>query len=234
MESLRSTARLAGLYYVLVAILTPFVLLYVPGQLYVAGDASATVAKIAANQHLFVASILVGLFSQVLFVLVILALYRLLKSADEPLAIVMAAFILLQVPLSLVAMSNEVATLQFIRDGAAFSVFSAAEREALIMFMVGVDRQGVLVSQFFWGLWLLPLGILVIRSKFLPSFLGLWLILNGLAYIALTVIGLVTPELRERAFTLAIPLMFGELALALWLLIVGIRVKKQKTADANR
>jgi len=233
MESLKGTARRAGFFYVMVAVLTPFVLLYVPGRLYVTGDASATVANIAANQPLFVAAILVGLVSQVLFVLVILALYRLFKTVDEPLAAVMAAFILLQVPLSFVAMSNEVATLHFIRDGGALNAFGAPERNALIMLMMSVDRLGVLVSQFFWGLWLLPLGALVIRSNFLPSFLGLWLILNGLAYIALTVIGLVTPELREQAFTLAIPLMFGELALALWLLIVGIRPKRQKAATAS-
>jgi hypothetical protein len=231
MGSLKGTARLAGFLYVLVAVLTPFVLLYVPGRLYVTGDASATVANIAANQDLFVASILVGLVSQVLFVLVILALYRLLSAVDRPLAVVMAAFILLQVPLSLVAMSNEVATLQFIRGGDFLDVFGAPERDALTMLMINVDRQGVLISQFFWGLWLLPLGVLVIRSRFLPWFLGLWLILNGLAYIALTGIGLVAPDVRATAFNLAIPFMFGELALALWLLIVGISPKPQAVAS---
>lgn len=230
LKSLKGTARLAGFLYVLVAVMTPFVLLYVPGRLYVPGEASATVANIAANQNLFVASILVGLVSQVLFVLVILALYRLLEAVDRPLAVVMAALILLQVPLSFVAMSNEVATLQFIRGGEFLAAFDASERDALAMFMINVDRQGVLISQFFWGLWLLPLGVLVIRSRFLPWFLGVWLILNGLAYVALTVIGLVAPELRATAFNLAMPFMFGELALALWLLVFGIGAKRAAAA----
>jgi hypothetical protein len=232
MESLKGTARLAGFMYVLVALMTPFVLIYVPGQLYVSGDASATGANIASNQNLFVASILVGLISQVLFVLVILAFYRLFEAVDRPLAVLMAAFILLQVPLSLVAMSNEVATLQFIRGGELLAPFDEPQRDALAMFMINVDRQGVLVSQFFWGLWLFPLGMLVIRSKFLPWFLGVWLILNGLAYVALTVIGLVMPELRATAFNLAMPLMFGELALALWLLVFGISTKRLPVAPA--
>lgn len=233
MDSLRGTARAAGLLYVLVAVLTPFVLLYVPGRLYVQGDASATVANILANQGLLVASIAVGLVSQVLFVLVILALFRLFAGVDRPLAVVMVALILLQVPLSLVGMGNEAATLQFVRGGEFLNVFGEPQRDALVMFMVNVDRQSVLVSQFFWGLWLLPLGALVIRSKFLPWFLGFWLILNGLAYVALTAIGLAAPEARAIAFNVAMPFMFGELVFAIWLLVIGVRFKGSASMPAD-
>lgn len=224
MESLKGTARLAGLLYVLVALMTPFVLLYVPGQLEVPGDASATVAKIAANQGLFIAAIMVGLVSQVLFVLVVLALYRLLRGVDAQLAVLMAAFILLQVPLAFLSMSHDVATLQLIRGGPFLDVFDAPQRDALVMLMINVDRQGVLVSQVFWGLWLLPLGVLVIRSGFLPRVLGFWVILNGLTYLSLSGIGIVAPEYRAAAFNWGMPFMFGELALALWLVVMGIRL----------
>lgn len=225
MDSLKRTARLAGLLYALVALLTPFVLLYVPGQLYVPGDASATVGRISANQDLFVAAIVVGLVSELLLVSVILLLYRLLKAVDESLALVMVVLIMLQVPLAILGLANEVATLQFIRGGEFLNVFDEPQRNALAMLMINVDRQGVLISQVFWGLWLLPLGVLAFRSRFIPRLLGVWLVLNGLAYVVLSAIGLVMPEYRASAFNTAIPLMFGELALAMWLLIVGIRVK---------
>lgn len=129
-------------------------------------------------------------------------------------------------------MSHEVATLQFIRGGPVLGVFDAPQRDALAMFMISVDRQGVLVSQVFWGLWLLPLGVLVVRSGFLPRLLGVWLILNGLAYLTLSGIGLIAPAHRAAAFTWSMPFMFGELALALWLLVMGIRLKSQPTASA--
>lgn len=232
MESRKRTARWAGFLYVLVALTTPFVLIYVPGRLYVPGDASATVANIAAHQGLFVAAILVGLVSQVLFVLVVLALCRLLWAVDARLAVLMAALILLQAPLAFLGMSDEVATLQFIRGGAFLQVFDPPQRDALVMLMINLDHQGVLISQVFWGLWLLPLGVLVIRSGFLPRLLGLWLILNGLAYVTLSVIGLVTPEHRALAFNLATPFMFGELALGLWLLFVGPRPSLARPAAA--
>jgi len=223
MNNIKSTARLAGFLYVLVALLAPFVLLYVPGQLYVSGDSSATVERISANQDLFMAAILVGLVSELLFVTVILLLYRLLRGVDGTLAVLMVALIMLQVPLAFLGIANEVATLQFIRGGDFLDVFTAPQRDALAMLMINVDRQGVLVSQVFWGLWLLPLGLLIFQSRFVPRVLGIWLVLNGLAYVTLSVIGLVAPEYRTTAFNFATPLMFGELALALWLLIMGVR-----------
>lgn len=225
MESPKTTARLAGLLYVLVALLTPFVMFYAPSQLFVPGDASATVDRIAERQNLFVATIIVGIVSEFLFVSVIVLLYRLLKPVDDVLAGVMLLSIMLQVPLAFLGMANEVATLQFIRGGEFLQVFDEQQRDALIMFLVYVDRQGVLVSQVFWGVWLLPLGALVFRSRMIPRFLGIWLVLNGLAYIALSAIGLARPELRASAFSLATPLMFGELALALWLLIMGVKLR---------
>jgi hypothetical protein len=198
---------------------------YAPSQLFVPGDASATVDRIAERQHLFVATIIVGIVSEFLFVSVVLLLYRLLKPVDDMLAGLMLLSIMLQVPLAFLGMANEVATLQFIRGGEFLQVFDEQQRDALIMFLMYVDRQGVLVSQVFWGVWLLPLGALVFRSKMIPRVLGIWLVLNGLAYIALSAIGLARPELRASAFSLATPLMFGELALALWLLIMGVKLR---------
>jgi hypothetical protein len=189
MNNIKSTARLAGFLYVLVALLAPFVLLYVPGQLYVSGDSSATVERISANQDLFMAAILVGLVSELLFVTVILLLYRLLRGVDGTLAVLMVALIMLQVPLAFLGIANEVATLQFIRGGDFLDVFTAPQRDALAMLMINVDRQGVLVSQVFWGLWLLPLGLLIFQSRFVPRVLGIWLVLNWLAYVTLSVIG---------------------------------------------
>jgi hypothetical protein len=218
-----STARLTGLLYLMVALLAPFVLLYVPGQLYVPGDASATVARIATHQPLFITAILAGLVSELLFVAVILLLYRLLRGVDGTLAVVMVALILLQVPLAFLGLVNEAAALQFIRGGDFLGVFTEPQRAALTMLLINVDRQGVLVSQVFWGLWLLPLGALLFRSRFVPRWLAAWLVLNGLAYVTLSVIGLAVPQYRATAFSLATPLLFGELALALWLLIMGVR-----------
>jgi hypothetical protein len=98
-----------------------------------------------------------------------------------------------------------------------------AQRDALAMLLLELDRHGVVVSELFWGLWLLPLGALIWRSGFLPRWLGVWIVANGLAYVAISATGLLLPEQLERVSGLATPILFGEMALMLWLLVVGVR-----------
>ena len=158
MDSLKKTARIAGPLYLAVVLTGPFVLIYVPGKLFVTGDASATVANILADQSLFRAYILVGLVSELFFVATVLALYHLLKGVSVPLAASMAILVLVDAPLAFLSLANQVATLAFVRGGEFLSVFDKPQRDALVMLLLNVDRQGTLVSEMFWGLWLLPSG----------------------------------------------------------------------------
>lgn len=63
------------------------------------------------------------------------------------------------------------------------------------------------------------------RSGFLPRILGIWLIVNCFAYLALSLTGLMLPQHLEMAFRIAFPVLFGEMAITLWLLIMGAKVK---------
>ena len=96
--------------------------------------------------------------------------------------------------------------------------------EYQVALLINIDSQGVLISDIFWGLWLLPLGLLVYRSGFLPRYLGIWLFINGLAYLTISATGLVFPQQLKMVSTIATPILLGEVALMLWLLIVGVRV----------
>ena len=223
MDSTKKTARIAGLLYLVVALTGPFVLMYVPGKLFVTGDASATAANILAHQSLFRAHIIVGLVSELAFIAVVLALYHLLKGVSVPLAASMAMLVLVDAPLAFLGVANEVATLAFVRGGEFLSVFDKPQRDALAMLFLNVDRQGSLVSEMFWGLWLLPLGLLVYRSGFLPRFLGVWLFINGLAYMVISSTGILLPQHLTLVSEIALPVLFGEVAFTLWLLIVGAR-----------
>jgi hypothetical protein len=70
-------------------------------------------------------------------------------------------------------------------------------------------------------LWLLPLALLVYRSRFLPRFLGVWLVVNGFAYVLMSLTGVLWPQYQDRVFTLSTPARLGEMALMLWLVIKG-------------
>ena len=225
MEPTRRTARIAGLLYLVVVLTGPFVLLYVPGKVFVPGDATATVNAILAHETLFRTSIAAGIVAEVAFVLAVLTLYRLLKGVDAQLAALMVIFILIDVPLAFLGTANQVATLTFARGADFLSAFDTPQREAVITLLMNFDRQGVVVSEVFWGLWLLPLGVLVYRSGFLPRFLGVWLFVNGIAYLVMSATGLFSPGHSEWVRKVSTPVLFGEVALMLWLLIVGARVK---------
>lgn len=226
MDPIDRKARIAGAWYLLVVIAGPFVLLYVPGKLFVAGDPVATVENIRAHEALFRAYIGVGLAGQLAFVATALALYRLLQGVSRELSALMVILVLLETPLALMASANRVATLSFVRGGELLAAFDRPQREALAMLLMEVDRQGVLVSEVFWGLWLLPLGLLVVRSGFLPRVLGLWLLVNGIAYLVISGTALLAPEHQKAVFTISTPVLFGEMALMLWLLVFGARVRR--------
>lgn len=229
MDSLKKTARIAGLLYLGVVLTGPFILIYVPRKLFVTGDASATAANILAHQSLFEAHILVGLVSELFFVATVLALYHLLKGVSLPLATGMALLVLVEAPVAFLRLANQVATLAFVRGGEFLSVFDTPQRDALATLLLNVDKQGSFVSEMFWGLWLLPLGVLVWRSGFLLRFLGVWLFVNGLAYMATSCTGLLAPEHLGLVSTIATPILFGEVAFTVWLLAVGVRQRPAAT-----
>lgn len=226
MDPIKRTARVAGFLYLLVALAGPFVLIYVPRKLFVPGDAAATASNILAHESLFRAHMVVGLVLELVFISVVLVLYRLLKGVNHSLAAVMVILILIDAPLAFLSVANQVATLAFLRGDVGFlAVFDKPQRDAIAALLINVDQQGVLVSEMFWGLWLLPLGLLVYRSGFLPRFLGVWLFINGLAYIAMSLTGLLSSQRVEALSPIVMPVLFGEVAFMLWLLIVGARVQ---------
>lgn len=232
MQPSTKTARIAGWLYLVTVIATPFLMIYVPARLTVAGDASATMTRILANESLYRAQIVVGLFSELCFIGAILALYRLLHEVDRYLSALMVLLIMLVVPLALLGSANELAMLTIVRGGKLLEVFDKPQRDAIAMLLINFDHFGVYVAELFWGLWLLPLGLLVRRSGFLPRWLGAWLVLNGVAYVILGFIGIAFPESAGRALQYATPVLLGEAVLALWLVVVGVRPQKSAGVSA--
>jgi Domain of unknown function (DUF4386) len=98
------------------------------------------------------------------------------------------------------------------------------------MLFIRLHSQGILIDEMFWGLWLFPFGLLVYRSGFLPRFIGVWLMINCFGYVVLSVTALFFPAYYEAAFKMAQPVLFGELAIMLWLLIKGAKVPTSSSA----
>jgi hypothetical protein len=155
--------------------------------------------------------------------LIVLALYRLLKGVDQTLAVLMAVLGGVMVTLvNFLVTLNNAAVLVLVRDADFLSAFGKPERDALVMLFLRMHRHGILAAEIYWGLWLFPLAILVYRSRFLPRFLGVWLVLNGLAYLAMSLTGFLWPQHEKMLGNITFPALFGELALMLWLVIKGV------------
>src|SRR3989442_5653917 len=231
MTSLSKNARVAGLLYILASVVSVVRLLYIPTILIVHGNATATANNIVAHESLFRLGIVSQLLASVLWLFVPLALYRLLKEVDQALAVLMVILgSLMQVPIFFFNTVTDAAALLFVRGGDFLTVFDKPQRDAFAMLFLRLHHQGDLANEIFWGLWLIPFGLLVYRSRFLPRFLGVWLMAGCFGYLALSFTGLLFPQHEDKVFTYAQPLMIGEVAAMLWLVIMG--AKEQRLAGS--
>jgi len=235
MTSTHNPGRVAGLWYLLLCIVGPLRLIYIPTKLFVHGDAAATVSNIAAHEWLFRFGIVGDLFGAVVLIFLVLAFYRLFKDVDQYLA--MPVVILGGVMPALLYFVNVVSdsgALMIARGGADFlSVFDKPQRDALVVLLLRLHDAQNTAAEMLWGLWLIPLAILVYRSRFLPRFLGVWLAINGIAYVVLCLTGELFPQYSNQAFLISQPALFGELAFMLWLVIKGSKPQAQNAASLS-
>jgi len=232
MESLKKNARTAGLLYLVACIPAPFSLLYVPNTLIVRGNPAETAARILGSPWMLPAAIAGELVSSIAFLLVVFALYRLLKGVSQPRASLMVTLYAVSVPISCLNVLNDIAALILLRGPQFLSVFTTPQLRALALVFLGLHGSGLFVAQIFWGLWLLPFGMLVYRSGFIPRFFGVFLIANGIAYPIQSFTALFFPRYSSVVSTVTMPLLCGEVAIILWLLIRGVRERPLVAAVA--
>jgi hypothetical protein len=220
-------ARIAGAVYLSLILTAPFSLLYIPAKLIVRGNATATADNILAHETLFRLGIVGELFGSVIFILLGVALYRLLSGVNKTWARLMIALVLVSAAVGFLNVLNNIAALTLFRGGDFLAPFEKPQRDALAYLFIRLHSQGEFMNEIFWGLWLLPFGLLVYRSAFLPRFLGVWLMLACFGWLALSLIALLSSPSSpyyDAAFRIAQPLLFAELAIMLWLLIKGAKV----------
>ena len=216
--------RVAGLWYLLIVLLGPLRLIYIPSKLFVKGNAAATVTNIAAHQWLFRAGIVSDLIGSVALVLLVLAFFRLFRGIDQNLAVQVVIFGgIMPALLFFVGVVDDFAALAIARGTNILAAFSKQQLDGLAVFLLGLRDDQNTAAEILWGIWLFPLGILIYKSRFVPKFLGVWLVLGGLSYVALSLTGVMFPAYQDIVFKMSQPAMFGELALMLWLVIKGAR-----------
>lgn len=234
MRSTRQQARIAGCLYLLLALIGPIGLLYVPSQLIVHDNANATADNIRASEWLLRLGIVSDLVHQIVAIFLVLALHRLFRAVNEHHARLMVVLgALVSVPIVFVNTLNAVAALLLVSRAEFLTVFTRPQLDALAYLFLRLHSQGITVASIFWGLWLFPFGLLVIRSGFIPRVLGVLLMVAGVGYVISSFTSLGLPEYGALVSQALSPLMVGELPIIFWLLIWGAKARGNDPATAG-
>lgn len=214
-----TTARWAGVTYLFLIATGIFALAYAPGQFIVSGDAAATAAKIAERGFLFKSAVVAEMLCYASFVLLAVLLHRLFRATSETLTLLLFGFVLVSVAISCVAVGEKLAIVRLLAAG-------GAETDA-ISALLERYKSTVNLAELFWGLWLLPYGLLVLASRAIPRVFGVFLILGCCSYVA----GVIVPLFWQDYFKSGIadiadiPGALGEIGGALWLAIMGAKIR---------
>lgn len=229
--SIATSARLAGVWYLILAICGAFAEFGVRQRLIVPGDAAATASNLLGATGLFRTGIVVELLGQVAFVFLVLALYDLLKVVDRRRAGLMVALVLLAVGTTALNLVLQAGALMVLDGGAWTAAFEPAQREALATLFLDLHGFGYgVVAQVFFGLWLLPLASLIVRSGFIPKAVGWLVALAGVGYLVDVVLAAMRPDI---GFVLSEYTFVGELLLMGWLLVKGVNANAWRARRAQ-
>ena len=227
----RRTARLAGAVYATLGACTAFGYYHAP---LVQGDPSILAGTLAhASSLRFGIAVVADVLSAVLAIPLGLLLYRLFAPVDKPLAALMALLLIIAVPISFVLATQYVTARMWLVGGDLGPAFSVEQRTAYALAALRVHAHGVMAVEIFWGLWLVPLGALILRSRFLPRVLGVLLLIAGAAYVLHSIVSLLWPATRLIAYERITMLAraAGEFPVMLWLLVRGATVRSAQATS---
>jgi hypothetical protein len=210
--------------YPIWAVVGLFSIIYVPITLIVVEDAAATASNILANESLFRMGIAGSLITQLIHIAVVLVLYKLYKTVNKDHALLLVVLGLVGVPISMLNTLNRVAALLLASGGDYLKVFSSEQLQALMMFFLNMNEQGIFIATIFWGLWLLPLGYLIYNSGYFPKILSVLMILAGIGYTLEPFVRFLLPNFTAMILPVLYLLVMGEIIFMGWVVLKGAKI----------
>ena len=216
-------ARRAGLLYLLSIVSVGASLLYVQDALIVDGNATLTASHILASKVIFRLCICGEFAGTIVLVVVANFLSRAFGELHEVNSPLLLIFVAILVPLAFVNCMIDIAALELLRDAGFLSAFDAAKRQASSLFLLDLHWIGSNLANMIRGIWLLPFGMLILRTRHLPRFIGIWLLANGAALVLVGLSQLLAPDSFELVFWLSVIPQFGQIVAATWLVSKGLQ-----------
>jgi hypothetical protein len=234
MTTPKRLARIAGVLYLLVGIFGGFAEGFVDPRMYVAGNAAATTGNVVANAGLVRMGVVSHLLDGTLFVFLAMALYALLQHVHKNAARAMLVLVALSAGIICLNAVFQFEGLRVATDSSYAAAFGVAGSNALVLLLLDTQHYGTLVAQVFFGLWLVPLGYLAYRSGLFARWLGVVLVVGGVCYLVDLLAAFLVPDFGHEihAFVI-IPSAVAEIAMVLYLLVVGVKAPLGTDAPAR-
>lgn len=222
MNTNKKIARIAGFLYLIYIVATMFANVS-RTKLVVFGDAIATANNILASEWLFRIGFISDVLAGVLFLLAAWALYVLLKPVNKNIALLFLLLNLGGVAIQCINMLNLFSAVLLLNGVDYLKVFQIDQLQTLAMFFLYLYKNGFMVAQFFFAVWLFPLGYLIFKSGYLPKALGIIVMIECFGWLIYPLQFFLFPAYEVISYLSFAIGFIGEFGLTLWLLIMGAK-----------
>jgi hypothetical protein len=223
--SLSKAAIIAGIGLLIMTLTVPFAEFKIIPDLVIPDNASETTANITNNIFIFNFAIFLIFITIVADIIVAWALYVFLKPVNKSISLLTAWFRLLYTGVYLVAVTNLIKVFTLTKGESYFLINSPEQISEFILFYIKSYKYEWFFGLVLFGLYLILLGFLVLKARYVPNIIGWLLIIAGLGYVIGHLKVFLFPELNT---SFSMYTAMGELVFMLWLLIKGSRLKELK------
>jgi hypothetical protein len=213
---------MGGLFWLLTFV-TGALSLSMSGRFVAPGDPAGTAAKILADESLFRLAGTANLVSSVCYVAATLFVYELLRPVSRRLSLLAAFFSLVGCAVGALGSGAQLAPLVVLKSADRLGAYTVEQLQALAYTLSRLNAQVSIVGFLFFGLHCFLVGSLIVRSRFLPRFVGALLAIGGLGWLILSFANLLSPSLAGSLSPwIMLPGILGEGVLTLWLLAMAV------------
>ena len=219
----KTYARIAGILYLIIAVVGGFSILYVPSVILAPGDAAKTAANLLANQGLFglgVVADVVVMTTEIVLSAMLFVLFKPTSPTLSMIAMVSRLTMVLVMAINLLIYITPMLLLRDVDQGG----LGIDQRQAAAQVLFEAHRYGIYIWDIFFGMHLAALGYLIVKSGYFPRLLGLAIVIGSLGYLLeglLKVTFFENAALGTAVVVLLVVASVSELAFALWLLVRG-------------
>lgn len=219
----KNLARIAGLCYLIVISTGLFAEVFVRQALKVSSNALATAKHIQSSEMLYRWGLVADLINFVFGIPCVLIIYFLFKRVNKFLLQIALTFVIIQTAIIAVNLLNQASPLLLLSNDAYLNTFQPNQLATLAQLSLNVQGIGYAIGLVFFGMYCLLVGYVIVKSKMIPSILGILYLISGMGYLINSFTMLLSKDFANPIFTyVAIPIFIGELSLCLWLLIKGV------------